>query len=99
MGGDRSGRGRQDEVLVLLDLRSPPDELDRFRRAHRVTHAASPRLLVVVAEPGLTDDPVVADLDSAELTADEALFAAAWALRSRAKPRRGEGRSWGEPPE
>ncbi|GAA4294888.1 hypothetical protein ACFQV2_02640 [Actinokineospora soli] len=84
---------------MLLDLRAPPEELDRFRRSHRVTHSASPRLLVVVAEPGLADDPAVADLDSAELTPDEALFAAAWALRSEPEHRRGEGRSWGSPPE
>jgi len=102
---------RSAEFLVLLD--DGEEGLDRLRRSHRVTHAASPRLAVVEGPPGTGPEALraidgVAAVASAgdalpaasALTPDETLFADAWAMRTgagAAGERPGEGLAWDAP--
>jgi hypothetical protein len=76
------------ERLVIVE---DPGALERLR----VTHRASPRL--VVADVGDALPPGVSELgDDAGLDEQERLFADAWAQRAKG-PRPGEGRPWDEP--
>ena len=73
-----------------------PAALERLRASHRVTHIASPRL--VVADVGDALPPGVSEVgDDAGLDEQERLFANAWAQRAAKGPRPGEGRPWDEP--
>lgn len=88
---------RRREVLLLLGPSQPLDA--------RVTQRVSPRMVLVELE-GDAPDGVLAVLEPGEslpehlratLTETEALFAAAFAQRSRPKSRAGEGLDWNFP--
>ncbi len=108
----RNDRDRRAELLVVLGGDRASEALVRIRDGHRVTQAASARLIVVSAsEPGEAEQlraiPGVTAVttgelppaDLAELDESEALFARGWAARpglSAAKRRR-DGLAWDAP--
>lgn len=108
----RDDRDRRSELLVVLGGDRRSEALVRIRDGHRVTQAASSRLLVVSgsepgeaerlrAIPGVTA-VVEGDLPPgglAGLDESEVLFARGWAARANlsAAKRRREGLAWDAP--
>lgn len=97
------------ERLVLLDVEVGQDVLERLRGMFRVTHVASPRLVVVddvsdTQEAALRDAPGVVAVSGPEVRAElqerltdgELLFAGAWSQRltEGSRERPGEGLPW-----
>ena len=97
---------------MVLDEDAVGANLDRLRDTFRVTHVASPRLVVVERTPEAAAaaahgvDGVVAVSDGElpqtlmdRLGPEDQLFASAWASRmtETAKERKGEGLAWDAP--
>jgi hypothetical protein len=97
---------------MVLEEDAVGETLDRLRGTFRVTHVASPRLVVVERTPAAVAaatqgvDGVLAVSDGElpqalldRLRPDEQLFASAWASRMTGteKERKGEGLMWDAP--
>lgn len=97
------------EILVILNRESAADALSALSTRFRVTHAVSPRVVVVETDPGqlppstsetgvmaVADGPLNPEIVNT-LDDAERLFVSAWTSRMTDAPkqRRGEGLSWG----
>jgi hypothetical protein len=105
-GAPISGGGG--EILVILDRESAAEALASLSTRFRVTHAVSPRVVVIETDPGqpppstsqtgvvaVSDGPLNPEIVET-LDYAEGLFVSAWTRRmiDASKQRRGEGLSW-----